>query len=96
MVALEQMPDEAWEILLAAVLETGPAHRLIIAAKTLGGSMHVTAGNKQWTVDRHEAPEFKAAIDYLLRQGLIVLVPRKGYGVTDAGCRVVQSAESPQ
>ena len=94
MLTLEQMPHRAREILLASVLESGPAHRLITATETLGGSMHVTAGNKHWSVDAGEAPEFKGAIDYLLSLGLIVFFPRKGYGVTDAGCQVAQGAQS--
>ena len=93
MVAPEQIPEKAWEILLAAVLETGSAHRLIVAVDTLGGSMHVVTGNKQWTAIRDDAPDLKAAIDYLNRNQLIIRVPNKGYYVTDVGYRVVSNVQ---
>ena len=96
MAALEHMPEKAREILLAAVLETGSAHRLIVTVDTLGGWMHVVSGNKEWTVDRDETPDYKAAIDYLRMRGLIVRVPKKGYYVTDAGYRIARDVQPRQ
>ena len=94
--ALEQMPEKARDILLAAVLETGPAHRLIVAVDTLGGWMHIVSGNREWTVDHDAAPDYKAAIDCLRRHGLIIQVPKKGYYVTDTGYRVACDVQPHQ
>ncbi len=79
------MSDAARELLVTSLQPSDQSNGLLTLTETLGGSMHITAGSKQWTFGRGEGSEYASGFQELLDAGLIRETEIEG---TLGGCMV--------